>query len=409
MAPRWLRASNVQIIVERLFRRREKPRTPGLHGGHCLSLISRSLMSGMNDEELARQLQREYDQEAATGSTRHELLVNDRDEELAKLLQTELDEDIHGPNKASGKESFENGAIADADDPNPDLHQIFLYYNQKYFRGILDGVEVRWSSKMTLCAGMCYYYRGGYCSVRLSEPLLKFRTREDYIDVLLHEMIHAYLFLTKNYRDHNGHGPEFLKLAKEINEKECSHITVFHKFINEVNHYRVHVWKCDGPCQHRPPFFGSVRRSMNRKPQPADSWWADHQKSCGGTYHKIDGPEFHDNNDVKGKKKNTLDKYFKKESSGSGESSGSSPPRKKQKKGDDVDAKSPKETKKIRAFPGRGFTLGGSSKSVTPGNSFSSSSGTPKCKRTENRSSTEDDKNKSGNPTSTSPANRIAL
>jgi SprT-like domain-contaning protein Spartan len=83
----------------------------------------------------------------------------------------------------------------------------------------LEGVEVRWSTKMTLCAGMCYCtinliiplylqqiemlldFKGGYCSVRLSEPLLKFRPRSDFINTLLHEMIHAYLFVTARNTD----------------------------------------------------------------------------------------------------------------------------------------------------------------------------------------------------------------
>lgn len=67
--------------------------------------------------------------------------------------------------------------IRELDDPCPDLHSLFLLFNAQYFHHKLDSVEVRWSKRMTLCAGICYYYPGGYCSVRLSEPLLKFRTR----------------------------------------------------------------------------------------------------------------------------------------------------------------------------------------------------------------------------------------
>lgn len=77
--------------------------------------------------------------------------------------------------------------------PNPDLHSLFLLFDQQYFQGKLGSVEVRWSPRMTLCAGMCYYYPGGYCSVRLSEPLLKFRTRDDMISVL--KIVKVYLLL----------------------------------------------------------------------------------------------------------------------------------------------------------------------------------------------------------------------
>lgn len=59
--------------------------------------------------------------------------------------------------------------------------------------------------------------RGGMCSITLSEPLLKLRPRKDLVETLLHEMIHAYLFVTHNNRDKDGHGPEFQKHMHRIN------------------------------------------------------------------------------------------------------------------------------------------------------------------------------------------------
>jgi len=35
-------------------------------------------------------------------------------------------------------------------DPNPDARQLFVEFNQKYFWDKLNGVEVRWSKRMTL-------------------------------------------------------------------------------------------------------------------------------------------------------------------------------------------------------------------------------------------------------------------
>ena len=35
-------------------------------------------------------------------------------------------------------------------DPNPDARALFIEFNHKYFWGKLDGVEVRWSPRMTL-------------------------------------------------------------------------------------------------------------------------------------------------------------------------------------------------------------------------------------------------------------------
>jgi hypothetical protein len=35
------------------------------------------------------------------------------------------------------------------------------------------------------CAGLCCYEGGGYCVIKMSEPILKFRTKKDLIDTLL--------------------------------------------------------------------------------------------------------------------------------------------------------------------------------------------------------------------------------
>lgn len=90
-------------------------------------------------------------------------------------------------------------------------------------------------------------------------------------------MIHAYIFLTSPFRDHDDHGPIFQSHMRRINAAASSNITVYHTFRDEVRSYQKHWWKCTGPCQHRKPFFGIVRRAMNRTPGPNDRWWAEHQ------------------------------------------------------------------------------------------------------------------------------------
>ncbi|XP_035224881.1 sprT-like domain-containing protein Spartan [Stegodyphus dumicola] len=104
-------------------------------------------------------------------------------------------------------------------------------------------------------------------------------------------MIHAYLFVTENNKDRSGHGPEFLSHMHRINKETGARITVFHNFHDEVEVYRTHWWKCDGPCQNKHPFFGIVKRAMNRAPGPNDNWWAQHQATCGGKFIKIKEPE----------------------------------------------------------------------------------------------------------------------
>uniref|UniRef100_A0A665UT53 DNA-dependent metalloprotease SPRTN n=1 Tax=Echeneis naucrates TaxID=173247 RepID=A0A665UT53_ECHNA len=225
-------------------------------------------------------------------------------------------------------------------DPSPDVRAMFLEFNDQFFWGKLSGVEVKWSPRMTLCAGVCSYEgRGGLCSIRLSEPLLKLRPRKDLVETLLHEMIHALLFVTQNNRDRDGHGPEFCKHMNRINKASGTKISIYHSFHDEVDVYRQHWWRCNGPCQSRRPYFGYVKRAMNRAPSSLDPWWEDHRRTCGGTYTKIKEPEGYGKKGKKDGKKNV------------------------RASGND------KDIRNIIPFSGKGFLLGGKSQSPTSSSS----------------------------------------
>nr|XP_054758107.1 DNA-dependent metalloprotease SPRTN-like [Lytechinus pictus] len=231
-------------------------------------------MDATSDAELARLLQFQFDSETAT--------------EIAVIEPASTNDRRFSGTKPIGIVDERWELI----DPNPDVRALFLQFNDQFFWGRLAGVEVRWSPRMTLCAGVCCYEGyGGLCSVRLSQPLLKLRPRKDLVETLLHEMIHAYLFVTQNNKDHDGHGPEFCKHMNRINAATGTHISIYHTFHDEVDSYRQHWWRCDGPCRQRKPYFGYVKRSMNRAPSPRDTWWGEHQRSCGGTFTKVKEPE----------------------------------------------------------------------------------------------------------------------
>uniref|UniRef100_A0A3P8UXJ6 DNA-dependent metalloprotease SPRTN n=1 Tax=Cynoglossus semilaevis TaxID=244447 RepID=A0A3P8UXJ6_CYNSE len=267
----------------------------------------------------------------------------DADLLLAIQLQEQFDSEYQSP-LSIVDESWETL------DPSPDVRAMFLEFNDTFFWGKLCGVEVKWSPRMTLCAGVCSYEgRGGLCSIRLSEPLLKLRPRKDLVETLLHEMIHALLFVTQNNKDRDGHGPEFCKHMNRINTASGTNITVYHSFHDEVDVYRQHWWRCDGPCQTHKPFFGYVKRAMNRAPSSLDFWWADHQRTCGGTYTKIKEPEGYGKKGKKDGKKNG--KTTDKETAGTEKPSSSS---------------AGKDIRNIIPFSGKGFLLGGQSQSSTP-------------------------------------------
>lgn len=197
----------------------------------------------------------------------------------------------------------------------PDIHTLFITYNTVYFEGLLSACLLEWSDKMTLCAGICYSRATSqtrHCTIRLSRPLLQYRPYPDTINTLLHEMIHAYIFIKfGGSLQRDGHGPDFQAIMARINGLAGTNITIYHGFHDEVRACRKHVWRCDGPCRDRAPFYGWCRRAMNRAPQPADTWWVDHQRSCGGTFHKISGPEVPTKAEKKPEEKGGILDYFK--------------------------------------------------------------------------------------------------
>uniref|UniRef100_T1GBD8 SprT-like domain-containing protein n=1 Tax=Megaselia scalaris TaxID=36166 RepID=T1GBD8_MEGSC len=73
-------------------------------------------------------------------------------------------------------------------DPTPDVHSLFGAFNSKFFQSRLHCVELEWSKRMYSCAGICYSRRnrmGHQVTIRLSEPLLKLRSRKDLVETLL--------------------------------------------------------------------------------------------------------------------------------------------------------------------------------------------------------------------------------
>lgn len=101
-------------------------------------------------------------------------------------------------------------------------------------------------------------------------------------------MIRAFLILS-DVKDKDG--SEFLKHVNRINEEAGTNITVDRKFKEEIESFRQHVWTCNGPCTTQPPYFGIVKRCINRAPSRIDLWWKKHLRTCGGQFTKIENLE----------------------------------------------------------------------------------------------------------------------
>ena len=100
-------------------------------------------MSKEEDERLALLLQEEY---------YSELIGNDSkvNEEVSSLLPKVT----KSPPSKDSKFSVVAPEWEDLD-PTPDLHALFLQFNQQFFWNRLNGCEVKWPPRMTLCAGVC--------------------------------------------------------------------------------------------------------------------------------------------------------------------------------------------------------------------------------------------------------------
>ena len=60
-------------------------------------------------------------------------------------------------------ESEENTGIPK---PPPDVYELFSFYNRTFFSNILDACELKWSKRMTLCAGTCQYSSINSCTIK---------------------------------------------------------------------------------------------------------------------------------------------------------------------------------------------------------------------------------------------------
>lgn len=185
---------------------KEKPKTNLVCDSKRNSVDStKSIMDPLMQDDLllAMDLQEQFEQEVAVEKPKGDLVYDDK-KKLRRV--SEMTNSLVDP-------SWE------VIDPTPDIHILFLTYNDRFFWSKLQAVCVDWSKRMTTCAGVCSYARGGMCRITLSEPLLKLRPRRDLVETLLHEMIHAFLFVTNNYKDRDSHGPEFLKHMYRINDQ----------------------------------------------------------------------------------------------------------------------------------------------------------------------------------------------
>ncbi len=104
----------------------------------------------------------------------------------------------------------------------PDLNYIiekFDYYNNLCFEGKLKRPVIRLNTRKAALGLTRVVDKSIEISVRMDLP------EEEYIDTLVHEMIHYYI-LSNNLVDDSPHGTLFKKIMNEITEKYGIKITI---------------------------------------------------------------------------------------------------------------------------------------------------------------------------------------
>ncbi|KAL6649499.1 hypothetical protein ACP70R_013723 [Stipagrostis hirtigluma subsp. patula] len=185
----------------------------------------------------------------------------------------------------------------------PDIYELFCHYNALYFRDSLGACAVCWADDplphrdVSTCD---YYPGGGGCMILLSKSLYECHNDADLKNVLLHEMIHAYICIKYNNSNHSDHGAKFQKLMNAINSISVAdphrpaggyNITMLHEIRKKYYHY-----KCEScgdlvkSIKLRGPSHDDCIESLgaNDLCQNSKCHWHRHMKQCSGTYHRVE-------------------------------------------------------------------------------------------------------------------------
>lgn len=187
-------------------------------------------------------------------------------------------------------------------DPEPDIAELFCHYNALYFQDSLGACAVSWAEEPLPygdISGCDYYPGGGGCIVLLSKSLYECHTYSDLKNVLLHEMIHAYLCIKDNNTNHSNHGANFQKLMNTINSSSVPDrhrplggysIIMLHDI--RKKYYR---YKCEGcgdfvrSTKIRGPSHDDCieRMGANYSCPNSTCQWHRHKKRCSGSYYRV--------------------------------------------------------------------------------------------------------------------------
>lgn len=113
----------------------------------------------------------------------------------------------------------------------PFIEKKFDEFNELMFGGELKMIPIELSKRKGQVASFsCRLYKIFFLKKKYIDPKFTFSTRYDYTerqleDVIIHEMIHYYIRF-KGMKDEGSHGPIYVKIMNEINQKFGRNITI---------------------------------------------------------------------------------------------------------------------------------------------------------------------------------------
>ncbi|CAF0887571.1 unnamed protein product [Brachionus calyciflorus] len=163
------------------------------------------------------------------------------------------------------------------------VEKIFDFFSNSLFRKILKNVKIEWSSRLRSTAASTILDRNvdeSICVViRLASNLLQKLSRVDLIQILLHEMIHAFLGLAIGDFD-AGHTLSFRKILKKINYILKLDIPIEHDYVETLD--LAYIWQCT-KCKEKRIRFYNIPPTQNQR--------GEHAAKCNGSFKKVKSPK----------------------------------------------------------------------------------------------------------------------
>lgn len=169
----------------------------------------------------------------------------------------------------------------------PDIQLIYNKINECFYNSALPTWTWMWSEQKEILGENNFKIILSRNEVVLNQKNLLLRPRIDLFSVLIHITIHLYLHkYTSGNHGIEEHDGNFRSMMSHFNRVYRCQINQQHKFIHSGFEYKKQWYHCTGICTNYLPFRG-IYRSATGPPSTLNTYWADHESYCGGSFFKL--------------------------------------------------------------------------------------------------------------------------